>query len=87
MTDNQNPSHLPGVRKFLDCSPSIQSLADAIVCFERRVKVSPTLREVVRFPEYAALVQALVRERDALLTAQAKVLELTGALIRMEAKT
>jgi hypothetical protein len=68
-------------------SDNPKPLADAIVCYERRLKVSPTLREAIRFPEYTALVQALVRERDALLMAQAKVLELTDALIRMKEKT
>lgn len=53
------------------------TLADAITAFEKRMKVSPTLRDALQFPEYVALVRAMVRERETLLRWKAEAERLT----------
>jgi len=53
-----------------------QSLADAVAAFERRIRVSPTLREALQFPEYTVLVQAMVRERERVLELEKRINEM-----------
>lgn len=54
------------------------SLAEAIAAFERRVKVSPTLRDSLRFPEYLELIRAVIREKDTVLKLRAELERMTS---------
>ncbi len=51
-------------------------LSAAINAFERRMKVSPTLRGCLDYPEYLGLIQAIVAQSDELRELTRRIVEM-----------